>query len=112
MPNEGQSRIWYLSFADREPPLGRGWLGACYVWANEYIDDAIIEACRQDCNPGGEVIGFALTSQQAGLVKRDHMNRLLTTRAQVDATTGTPGCVVITNDGTIRAEGPTNLGDN
>lgn len=46
---------YYLSFADQDKPEGEKWSGCCCVEAEDHID-AVREARRQGCNPGGEVL--------------------------------------------------------
>jgi hypothetical protein len=48
---------WYLSFVDHK----KGWLGACCVEADS-LQDAVQIARTAGCNPGGEVLGMALAS--------------------------------------------------
>lgn len=45
---------WYMSFVDINRPRGNQFLGACLVFSGgEEIADAIKEAWRVGCNPGG-----------------------------------------------------------
>lgn len=48
---------WYLSFVSH-----KGWLGACCVEADS-IQDAAAIAHKACCNPGGEVLGLALSPE-------------------------------------------------
>lgn len=57
MPNPEDLSWWYLSFVDSE----KGWLGACCVEA-ESLQDATATAWKAGCNPGGEVLGLALSA--------------------------------------------------
>lgn len=45
---------YYLSFVDPDKPEGSRWAGACCV-RGRTPTDAVGEAWRQACNPGGEV---------------------------------------------------------
>jgi len=48
-------RLFWLSFADATKPKGTQFLGACMVKGFDE-KDAVTEAHRQGCNPGGEVL--------------------------------------------------------
>lgn len=45
----------YMSFCDAKKPEGSQFLGACLVYAND-LREAIEEAWRLGCNPGGEIM--------------------------------------------------------
>jgi hypothetical protein len=62
------SGIWYLSFVGDE-----GWMGGCFVRADDPID-AVREAHRRKCNPGGEV---AIMGPVPPEIEAAWMNRLL-----------------------------------
>jgi hypothetical protein len=50
---------WWISFADEG-----GLLGACVVDAGaEHIEDAVAEAWRPGCNPGGQAVGRILRTE-------------------------------------------------
>ena len=49
------SRLFFLSFADGTRPSENQFLGAAFVYAASQID-AVREAHRLGCNPGGEVL--------------------------------------------------------
>lgn len=51
------SKTIYMSFVDPKKPAGQRFLGACLVHA-ESFEEAIKEAWRRGCNPGGEVMGL------------------------------------------------------
>lgn len=59
---------WYLSFA------GGDWRGACIVRARD-IGEAVREAWRRGCNPGGEVRGLPLRDDD--IVPEEFTNILL-----------------------------------
>jgi hypothetical protein len=50
--------LWYLSFAGEE-----GWRGCCFVRATDLLS-AVSEAHRLECNPGGEVLGMPVPTQE------------------------------------------------
>jgi|SRR5882757_3618021 len=72
----GTLKLWYMSFADASKPEGpQQWLGACIVDANDAIE-AIQEAWRQKCNPGGTVISLQIREDR--YPPDTYINRLLT----------------------------------
>jgi hypothetical protein len=62
----------YFSFAD-----AYRFLRACFVEAPSY-EEAIDEATRQGCNPGGEALGVVLDVRTASFVREQWRNRILT----------------------------------
>ena len=73
--NTGKYVFW-LSFAETQPPLGRGHLGVVILRADTN-EDALIIATAQSLNPGGEMKAVALHPEYYKRVKK-HMNKLLT----------------------------------
>jgi hypothetical protein len=68
---------WYLSFADADRPEGDQFLGGCIVKAHS-MKEAIKEAWRHGCNPGGEVVGHPVPPELEHNVSRFGINTLLT----------------------------------
>ena len=65
---------WWLSFCDQQRPKGSQFLGVAIVHADGLMD-AMQEARRRGCNPGGEVMAFPATNL---VPKTQWRNRLLT----------------------------------
>jgi hypothetical protein len=88
---------FYLSFADNSKPTGSQWLGACVVEADD-AKEAIEEAWRAGCNPGGEVLAFKTSKRPSARF----YDRLLTMDdiRELDADIGGPGKAVDT-DGNV-----------
>lgn len=81
-----KDEYWYLSFVQREGPDPR-WLGATVVKAESALD-AVREAKRLGCNPGGEVLMKGLDVDETipdgivnHLVQTEDEMRLLFARA-------------------------------
>jgi hypothetical protein len=72
--------IWYLSFVDEDRPVGKRWMGGCYVLASN-MQEAVSEAWRCGCNPGGQVGAFQLNLDRT--CRPEYMNRLLN-KTEVD----------------------------
>ena len=75
------AKWWWLSFCDERRPRGDRFLGVCIVQGDE-LADAIQEAWRLGCNPGGEVLGFPILRGE-WQPKKKWRGRLLT-RAQAE----------------------------
>jgi hypothetical protein len=75
--------LWWLSFADRERPSGAQNLGACLVDADSYFE-AIREAHRKGCNPGGEVLALEIGRDLEKTARAFPMNQLMS-RSEIDA---------------------------
>lgn len=75
-------KLWYISFADGSLPKGTQFLGACVVEAVDLLD-AIQEAHRRGCNPGGEAQVMECPPE-APPVPEEFKNRLLN-REAIDA---------------------------
>lgn len=80
--------LWWLSFVDKEQcappgqgkPGGTGFLGVSIVSASSYVE-AVRQAHRLGCNPGGEVQGYG--PFPAGSIDAGYLDRLLT-KEEVD----------------------------
>lgn len=66
-------RQWWLSFADRELPKGKQFLGVAIVFASG-LGEAIEYCWDMKLNPGGEVMGIELSF----FVAPEWCDRLLT----------------------------------
>jgi len=67
--------IFWLSFADAEPPLGKGHLGVVIIRADS-DEDALIRATAKGLNPSGDMSAVIIKPGNYKLVKK-HMNKLL-----------------------------------
>jgi hypothetical protein len=68
--------FWWLSFCEPTRPRGRKFLGGCIVEAED-MAEAIAEAWRHGCNPGGEVMGHEIPAEYKHNVQRFGINILL-----------------------------------
>jgi hypothetical protein len=74
-------RYFFLSFAERKPPHGRGFLGGTFVKARG-VATAHDEATKRGLNPGGSV---EFTGLLEGLeIPERYANRLFTTHEECD----------------------------
>ena len=69
---------WWLSFCDMTKPRGSRFLWVCIVEAED-MQGAVAAAWRQECNPGGEVMGYKLDTPPAPgldhrMLSKDEMN--------------------------------------
>jgi hypothetical protein len=69
---------FWLSFVDPDKPSGERFLGATIVAASN-ISSAADEAWRVGINPGGEVSGFPITTDNASF-RKEWVNRLIGTK--------------------------------
>jgi hypothetical protein len=68
--------FWWLSFCDPIRPRGRQFLGGCIVEAGD-MAEAIAEAWRHGCNPGGEAVGHEVPPEFEHNIPRFGVNKLL-----------------------------------
>ncbi len=67
---------WWLSFADPDKPEGQRFAGVCIVQGSN-MEDAVSEAWRRKCNPGGEIMALALGYLTEEKVPLECRNRLM-----------------------------------
>lgn len=73
-------KLWWLSFADPDRPVGQRFLGVCVVEAED-ISTAADRAWEMNCNPGGEVRGDPLPEKFAEVIEDHQRNVLLDAEA-------------------------------
>ena len=68
--------LWWLSFSDPDRQEGDRFLGGCVVAAYD-----LVGACRAawalECNPGGEMRGEKIPAENAAMIKRSDVGRLM-----------------------------------
>ena len=75
---------FWLSFCDPAVPVGQRFLGACLVEADSF-PEAVENAHKFKCNPGGEVVGCEVSSEYEHNIHKVTINKLLT-RKEVEET--------------------------
>lgn len=74
---------WWLSFCDASLPKGEQFLGVCIIGPALDIEEAVILADANFCDPGGEVVGVAIPREVEPLIPVSYRKRLLT-RAEAE----------------------------
>lgn len=75
--------LWWLSFCDPNKPKGQTFLGECMVEVESPsrgetgIAFAVEVASIAGCNPGGDILGWAISLESAAWVSDQWKNRLL-----------------------------------
>jgi hypothetical protein len=68
--------LWWLSFCDPDKPEGSQFLGVALVEGSDAVD-AVKQAHRLQCNPGGEVCGVPAPDAIATRIAPEWRDRLL-----------------------------------
>lgn len=79
---EFEPGLYWLSFCNPDLSAGSQFLGVSIVWGTDY-PDAISNAWRLKCNPGGEIMGELLPEIEGVEIPIQYINRLLT-RSECD----------------------------